>query len=194
MQKIAQEEAQWFATWITSGQSLPSENYKYNVLIPHPESIVDINKNPCIRALTANDIPLPSQQRALIDQNFLRQFSEETPCCLAVYAGYFDSWGKDQGFYEPEGTWIFGKYLNFVLFETFLKEGLFGATDSRWRDVTFTQLSYLWAKDHTWLLASAPDTAWTIVRTSSKELARQLLDEKALGAVAIGSKQAAGLE
>lgn len=185
MRKILQEEAEWFASWMNL-QSTPPIYSKYKIIIPHGENTVDFNREFPVQGPTetTTECRIAPEQAKTLDRIFLNHFDAETPCCLAMYAGYIHTaWGAEDNFYEPEGTWMFGD-LNYVLFATSLAEGTFGATEKRWRGVP-TERSYLWAKDHSWHASAHPDVAGTIVGTQSNDLAKALLNEKTLRAVSI---------
>lgn len=185
MRKISQEEAEWFASWMNS-QSTPPIYSKYTIIIPHGENTIDFNREFPVQGSTSTSTEclISPQQAKTLDRTFLNHLAAETPCCLAMYAGFIHTaWGAKNNFYEPEGTWMFG-LLNYVLFATSLAEGSFGATEERWRGV-LTERSYLWAEDHSWFVSAHPDAAGTIVGTESNDLAKALLNEKTLRAVSI---------
>ncbi|MFT0848634.1 hypothetical protein VR010_12925 [Actinomycetaceae bacterium L2_0104] len=161
------------------------QHYAHQVVILHPETVPVLDKYPPFQAPNPYNAEASQEQQNSIDQLFLEIYDPTTPCSFVMYAGYFtkNDWGLSAGFDEPDGTWVLGGRLNYVLFGAPLKESLFATTTERWDHVAFTELSYVWADDRSWFLACPPDLSFTLIGSDNETLADRLLAHPELNAL-----------
>lgn len=184
---VAIDKAQlaWFKSWIESHDSIPSDHFPRWIAILHPGTYFATGRKFPFHLKTSEEgrdaHPSLEQKRAL-DRILLESQSPHTACSFALYAGYMDPLrqGSDSGFNEPTAEWYSGR-LNYVLLAGELADCTFAAVTARWSSVTFTELSYLWADDHSWFLSSTADTSVTVIGCGD-EIASSLLAEPGLKA------------
>lgn len=182
MHKIEQSQARWFADWMLADRHFLPRDYPNKVALLHPGTVPVNNIELPFQGDPA-DPRLSNEQANALDAHLLEQFGADTDCCFAIYAGYFTSedWGVSQGFNEPEGVWVFGR-LSYILFSGQLDESTFQAVNFRWEDTSFVELSYLWPKDQSWFLASAPDVAFTLLGANNTEFSNRMFSDPLLRA------------
>lgn len=153
--------------------------YPRTVVILHPGTEVKDDGGFPFRAPNADDAPLSTLQVTELEGVLLSKLGPDASCSLAVYAGYM----RGEEFHrliEPEGTKFIGN-LQYILFNGTLAESLFHSIANQWDPFLFLELSFLWARDRSWLITSTPDTAVTIVGCDDL-LADALLSAPTLGA------------
>lgn len=154
--------------------------YPRTIVILHPGTEVKDDGGYPFRAPNADDIPLSDQQMVALESTLLSVVGPDFACSLAVYAGYLRE-HDFQRCVEPEGAPHVGN-LQYILFNGTLEESLFRPIAQRWDPFLFLELSFLWARDRSWLVCSRPDTAVTLVSCDDL-LADALLSTPALGAL-----------
>lgn len=149
------------------------------VVILHPGTEVKDDGGFPFRAPNSDDIPPSSLQVAELERLLLLELGADAQCSLAVYAGYM----REEEFHlciQPHGAKHNGN-LRFILFNGTLEESLFRPIKHRWDWVHLLELSFLWARDRSWLVVSTPDTAVTIIGCGNR-LADVLVGDGSLGA------------
>lgn len=181
--RVPDAQVHWFTGWVESTDSIPDDRFARWIVLLHPgTTFVEDDRFPIQspNVEPAVDEDLSDEQAAVLDHVLLDYAGPDAICDFALYAGYFNEKdrGRSSGFLEPENTWYQGR-LNYVLLSGELADCTFAAVRRRWGDVHFTELSYLWARDHSWFLASTADTCVTVVGCNDG-LAAALLAEPLL--------------
>ncbi|WP_313280666.1 hypothetical protein [Timonella senegalensis] len=153
--------------------------YARTIVVLHPGSEIKDDGGFPFRAPNSDDERLGEMRERELERVFLSVLGSRFACSLAVYAGFLH--GENfQKLINPEGVKYDGD-LRYILFNGELGESLFSTVSSRWSASHIVELSFLWARDRSWLMASTPDTAVTIIGCND-ELADSLIAAKNLDA------------
>ena len=183
--RIDDENFAWFNNWAgrdedSTGLTLLPRRYPREVALLHPGTGPADDHFLPFKAPDATDAPLSDEQVAALEEILLTSFPGNLACCLALYGGYIDLDDLDgpQGFPHPHARWVIAR-LPYALFGAPLDETLFSSVEDRWGVWPHVELSFLWAADRSWFIASAPDLAFTVIGCED-QLAERLLATPAL--------------
>lgn len=177
--RIDPENEKFFRSIIEISVEENASMFPRMIVILHPGTEVKNDDGFPFRAPNCDDRRMSGPQCMELEYALRTVFGPQTPCSLAVYAGFLRDPQFREGL-EPAGTNI-EENLRYVVFNAELNDCSFYSMQDRWGDFLSTELSYLWARDRSWLVTSSPDTAVTIVGCDN-DLAQALLDAPELGA------------
>ena len=177
--RIDPDNEQFFRSIVEISVEEHTAMFERTIVILHPGTDVKNDGGFPFRAPNCDDVRMSATQCMELEFALRSVNGAHAPCSLAVYAGFLSEEEFRQGL-EPAGTGIDGN-LRYVVFNAELSDCSFYSMDTRWGFFPATELSFLWARDRSWLVVSSPDTAVTIVGCGSN-LANALLSAPELGA------------
>lgn len=142
------------------------------VVVLHPGAEPTGQSDVPFAAPNPNNEVLTEAEQQAFDTAMLELLPASTPCKFALYGG-FSSFREGKELERLGMKRIEGR-LNFFVGEGELSKHLFRATDEAFGG--FLPLSYLWAEDGSWFLASPPDLDFTAVGCGD-EIAERLLSD-----------------
>lgn len=150
------------------------------IVVLHPGTEAKDDGGFPFRAPNCDDRRMSGPQCMEVEYALRTVYGAHAPCSLAVYAGFLNEASFRAGL-EPAGTSIDGN-LRHIVFNAELDDCSFYSMDTRWDWFPPTELSFLWARDRSWLVVSSPDTAVTMIGCGD-DLAQALLEPPELGAL-----------
>ena len=159
--------------WIQSDKAFLPQKFPRVIVLLHPGAVETGRSDLPFAAPNPNNQRLSEAEIAALDAAILDSLSITTPCKFALYGGYTK--GPERQRLEKIGLTPIDGRLRYLVGAGELRKCLFRATEEEFGP--FMELSYLWAQDESWFVASPPDVDFTAIGCSNTLADRLLADE-----------------